>query len=475
MKRCLAVPVVLLGGLNAPVPPARATAFHEKLAAQVAALKAQVEAQSREIAQLRTDQEGAWLNQRRSEEIKALVRAVLSDADTRASLTAGGPSAGSNRKHFFLASADGSFLMNIGGLVQVRYVANFRATAAHSASLDNESGFEMRRIKIAFGGHVSDPRILYKVQLTVDRATQVVGLDDVWLGYRLADGLMVFGGEFQDRFSQEGSMSGGRTQTADRSAVDAMFANNDDYVQGIGLDWRPLEALRIGATYNDGMKSGNFSTTATNLTWNSTAAEYAVSGRVDVKLAGDFRNSADVEAWTGIDSPQVFVGGGIHYEHAKAGNAAPPEPAFIPAIPYGELTIWTADALLKYRGLGLMATGFGLYTGGSTGAEPTSNYAATVQGGYFVIPDVLEPFVRYEYIHPDPILSGAHDLHLVTAGANWFLHGHHAKFTVDVVWALNNINSASVLGTSLSSIGLLMDDPGATDQVALRAQFQLLF
>src|SRR6185369_9919421 len=88
---------------------------------QLDALKNRVEAQDQEIRELRKTQGDDWMNQRRAEEVKALVREVLSDADTRASLTAKSVSAGHDKGGFFLASEDGKFRLNIGGQLQLRY------------------------------------------------------------------------------------------------------------------------------------------------------------------------------------------------------------------------------------------------------------------------------------------------------------------------------------------------------------------
>ncbi len=443
----------------------------QQMAAEIQSLKAQV-------AQLRADQGDHWLNQRRAEEVKTLVRQVLSDADTRASLASNGMTAGYNGQNFFLASDDDSFLMNISGQMQIRYIANFRSNDQPSpnvGSVENESGFEIRRAKVFFDGHIGDPRIIYKVAFVLDRKSDYFYAEDAWVGYKVTDGLTVTAGQFQDRFAREAWMSSKMSQTVDRSAVDNIFANNDNWVQGVALDWNATDFLHLGGSINDGIGSGgnpNVPGSSNSFNFNSDHVEYGLSGRADVKLAGDYKNESDVEAWSNIDGLQAFVGGGLHYEHAMPGN-----PGTVYAIPggYDALTIWTADALLKYQGLGVMATGFGLYTNGATSAGSSSNYGATVQAGYMVIPDVLEPFARYEYIAPDHGIPGTNDIHIVTAGFNWFLHKHAAKFTLDAVCVLNNLNSASVLGTGLDGIGLLTDDPGKTDQVALRAQFQLLF
>ena len=67
-------------------------------------VQAALKALKAEVAAMRSANSESWLNERRAEEVKALVREVLADAETRASLAEGGMSAGHNGKAFYLAS-----------------------------------------------------------------------------------------------------------------------------------------------------------------------------------------------------------------------------------------------------------------------------------------------------------------------------------------------------------------------------------
>ncbi len=117
---------------------------------------AQVQAQ---LSQFRQDQSENWLSERRAEEVKSLIHEVLSDADTRATLLQDSMTAGHDGRRFFLASADGSFRMNINGQLQFRYIYNNRndATSGAVAGKDDTMGFQFRRSKLTFSGHIGDP------------------------------------------------------------------------------------------------------------------------------------------------------------------------------------------------------------------------------------------------------------------------------------------------------------------------------
>src|SRR5690606_11387236 len=96
------------------------------MAATTPDLRSEVAALPARLAELEGRQSESWLNERRAEEVKGLVREVLADADTRASLMESGLTAGHNGQNFYISSEDGSFLIKPYGQIQVRHNANFR-------------------------------------------------------------------------------------------------------------------------------------------------------------------------------------------------------------------------------------------------------------------------------------------------------------------------------------------------------------
>jgi hypothetical protein len=92
-------------------------------------LRQEIQALRAEVSAMRSQADDSWLNERRAEEVKTLIHDVLADADTRASLAGDGMTAGHNG-HFFLASADGGFLLNVGGQIQFRYIATVTPSRA---------------------------------------------------------------------------------------------------------------------------------------------------------------------------------------------------------------------------------------------------------------------------------------------------------------------------------------------------------
>jgi hypothetical protein len=492
-----------------------ADASNDNLKAEVAALR----------AELNTMKSGSsWMNDARRDEVKALVKEVLSDADTRASLQGTGATAGYN-KGFFIASEDGKFLLQLGGRIQARYVANVRQSQPGGAnsppqSHDIENGFEMRRVQLWFKGNIGSPKIGYFVRLAANSNTNAVGVDYAYLNYKWSDNLTFTGGRFKAAFSREELVSSGAQMAVERSAVNEAF--NVGFTEGIEAAYT-TNLVRVSAGVNDGARSGeiggqpavtngvpggNFAFLpggAGNSFFNDTT-NYALTGRVDVKLLGDWASWNEFAAWSGQER-SLFTGAGVHFQDSRINQNAwsGVDPAGGASGRNYDFLMWTTDIGYKANGLSLFASanGHNGLSGGSpqstalttTGGQ-FSDYGFLVQAGYMVIPDVIEPFIRYEYItfdrsrNEDPAVTGAgspndgsaHDVNIITAGYNWYFKKNDAKFSLDVVWAIDTVSAGAIGGTTggtFAGAGLLPDgiagNNNGENQVAIRAQFQLQF
>jgi len=491
--------VGLAGVARADVPSAE-----RDVRAKVAALETQ-------LAEMKAAQNSAWLNERRAEEVKTLIRDVLSDADTRASLLETGASAGHNGEHFFLASDDGGFLLEIMGGIQMRYVAGFQDRGFEgddpntgdpvvSGIADaNEFGLEFPRVKVRFAGHIADPRLGYAIELFIDGANNNVTSDEIIISYEVMDGVTAWIGEDKAPFLREELTLPYNSLAVDRSYMNEVFTMG--VVQGVGLkiDGETVFdlPLKISAMINDGARSGDGGTAVNPLTqgvgfagssvdpdtgdefnigrstsklFNEDATDFAVSVRVDVKIAGEWGQMDDFSAWEGEDFA-AFIGAAIHWEAGETGDS----------FNNNNFFTWTLDGSIETNGLGLYAAIVGQSTDNDgtvfdpvafapASASDHDLWGAVIQGGYMIPNCSLEPFVRYEYIDFDNALGSTIDeANIVTFGANYYLDGHNAKVTVDVVWALDPLPLSS------SQLSILADDHDSNDQIVLRAQLQLLF
>jgi len=437
---------------------------------------------------VRASQNETWLNERRAQEVKSLVREVLADADMRASMVEGGSTAGHNGKNFFLANEDGSFLMNVSGQIQGRYVATFRRD---SGADDGETGFVVRRAKVAFAGHIADPRIKYAIQLAVDPGSDIAIADKIVMSYDLTDNITIWAGEDKGPFLREELTNSNAQLAVERSYVNEIFTL--DKVQGIGAIWEPTDSVKIHGMWNDGMRSGEsgggsnaftqamaFDAQTIATTQEGTVTkdfdgdrtDFAMTTRIDIRLMGDWNQMSDFTSWSG-EEMALFVGGAFHWEVGETHDGA-----F-----NNDFYSWTIDASYENQGWSAFVAGVGQHTdqedtailGGATNFD---QFGAIAQVAYNMDTGngrSIEPFFRYEYIDFDSAITtttfaGGNDVaHIITGGFNWYFAKHAAKFTADVVYALDP------LPIGQSGLGLLSDANNEDGQVALRGQFQLLF
>jgi hypothetical protein len=464
------------------------------------ALLQKIERLEAQVTELQGQKDGTWLNERRQEEVKALIRDVLDDADTRASLAGEGMTAGHDGKNFFLSSEDGGFSMSISGGIQIRYVYNNRddevvdptdpdGTEDFTSIDENEAGFEVRRTKLRFSGHIASPKLGYVVQLAVDRSTNNVAADEIYITYKVADGITLWTGERKAPFLREELIAPWHQLAVDRSLVNELFTAG--YVQGIGAEFELSDMFRASVAITDGVRSAEAGSTfaghfgfATDedgevivdddgnpVTFERSIGkgfaddqtDFAITARLDVKVAGGSWDQWGMMSSQGADTT-VFVGGAIHWELGETGDSNPNTNFFA----------WTIDASITTGPLTAFAAVVGLHTDNDiSGVDEFDLYGIVLQAG-FKVTEQIEPFVRYEYIDLDDLQED--DINLITFGANYYLNGDNAKITLDLVWALDPLSSTVAGAADLGSLGLLPDDGSdADDQFALRIQLQLLF
>ncbi len=191
-------------------------------------LRAELKSMRADVADLRRQQDENWMNERRAEEIKGLIHEVLADAETRATLVSDGVYAGAQGGKFFLASGDGSFRMEFGGQLQMRYVVNVDGNnGSAGASTSDDSGFQFRRVKFKIKGHVYD-NFIYQVSLQGDTDSAVDGfdMDESYLGYKFGGqwkGTKIRGGYMKLPFMFEELTSSSRQLAVEHSSFNEFF------------------------------------------------------------------------------------------------------------------------------------------------------------------------------------------------------------------------------------------------------------
>lgn len=410
---------------------------------------------------------------------KAVDDAVRQAGRSTQFLAPAGFTAGVENDHFVIRSEDGNFLLNPNAQFQFRYVSDWRRESKNGVaeSDDNQSGFEVRRLKFSLDGNVFTKNLTYKLQWNTGRTNGQLVLDEGYVRYKFDDvPLAVRGGTFANTFEHETEISSKRQLGVERSLAHEILASGaiggENYVQGVELiyDAGDSSPLRGWVGYTDGFNSRN---TAFSDAGPGSAAlgivtsGGAVHGRVEYKFAGDWKNYEDFTALK-TKTDLLVIGGGADVEFAD--NLT----AYLHTVDVQ----WESAAV---RGLAAYAGYYGVLRDFRTVAAGIENnpydWGLVAQVSY-LLDDQWEVFGRYSYVGLDsgaPTGTGtlgaaariSDQLHEITVGANYYLKGHSAKFTVDAVYLPNG----SPL--DLSSDGILAE-PNDQSQFLIRAQFQLL-
>lgn len=423
---------------------------------EVAELRSQVAEMRQEIDALRTQNGETWLTEQRAKEVRALVQDVLNDADTRASLADSGMTAGWDNG-FFLGSADGKFKLKIAGQLQFRFVYNHQQD---SPTDDNRHGFETRRAKVFFSGHVFDPTWEYYLEIQNNRNTGNMELgEDAWVQKDLGSGFAVRFGQYKPRYLREETISSRRLETVERSLVNSQFTTGT--AQGVQLSYKQ-DRWRAFGSYIDGRNSGN-------TPWDAEDTDYAFTVRAEGIPFGDWADVDDDVPFPGTKT-SLLLGGGVFFqgaEHGTGNNLPPPDFNNNEVRQFGA----TVDATLKFDRFSIV--GAFIYAHPTTKVPGGSDveldqYAFVVRGGFFVTDDI-ELYATYQYGDLDT--SGVSDLSVVTLGVGKFFNKHALKWQTDIGYGINPVNAP----WAQASAGWRPDAPGEDGQIVVRSQFQLLF
>lgn len=430
------------------------------------------------------------------DEVRGMVSEMLSDAETRSSLLQGGGMVGYD-KGFMVGSADGNWKLKFNGLIQFRYIANFRDDTEVAGVNDDDfnNGFQLRKARVVLSGNAVNPNLTYKIAFETGTGQQGTGTvidpdgtpdngdeftinagnggwvaNDVMFAYNMGDGWKVRGGQYKVGFLREELLSEANTISVERGVMNAFF--NQGRSQAVGVcfennDWR------FCADFSDGLNSAN-----TDFT-NAAESEYAMTARGEWKWAGSWDQLADYTSKPG-DANAGSVGAAATWQTATQ-----------PAGPTDASSMWgvTVDAQWEGNGLGLF--GAFVYTAieTGTGTSDANHMGGTFQANYRWN-ETSEVFAKWDGIFLDTDDAGVstatdEDCHFLTFGYNHYFAGNNAKLTVDCIYAFNdaaNLSSATSTngsqaghpGSGLSTNnGLLGSSDGG--EFALRGQFQLAF
>ena len=485
-----------------------------------------------EVQVLRGEEQADWLTEERSTEIRSLVNDVLADSANRTSLQESAAMAGwSSDLGFYLRSADNRFLLQVGGLLQARYMWSTTSSAGYTNAgpqgnpvrLPNDSyGFDLPHSRLVFKGHVFEPGIRYFIRTefapigTKVPVGQAVNNIDSFGGLNLLDAYVAFDldnqwsvrfGQFKLPFSRERLVSVQNLLAADRSSVDQLMGVGRSQgielsMQGNDLSW--AFAFSDGGT--DNLLAGNSNnsryypagTDPINSPYWDQQATFAFTTRLEYKLSGDWSEFSEMTSPIGEQSG-ILLGLAGHYQMASAPSDLPTASTQPPSYRGGGNNEWinvTADASFNFGGASLFAAvyysntetkwsqadGGNFNTAKQLVSGTTNLLGLMLQGSMYVAPK-WEVFARYQYIDPitQPTLNALASsgnigapkfspLNIATLGANWYIDGQDLRWSFQLGYSLNEVTEISA--TNDNGFRPLS---GATNEFVIMTQFQMQF
>ena len=490
---------------------------------EIAELRARMQQMERrheaELAAIRLEYGDQWLTEHRAEEIRELVRDVLSDAESRASLKGQAATAGWDQ-HFFLASEDGKFKMQFRAQIQARWALGNQnmGTAAGAAtgspsqptSSDQTWGFEFRRMKLDFSGYIIDPSWTYELQPIWNRFQDVAAtngsLENVFVQKDLGSGLKVRVGQYKVPFNREEFVSSTVQTVIERSLASEMLTPK--FSQGLMADWQS-EHVRLRGFFGDALRANGSGVRVTGAGLNQGTAgalanytggfnqpigtnpvNYALSVRGDWRIAGTWSQFKDMMV-TPDEDFGVLLGGAFMAQSLRQVTAPT---AANPVNPMKSMVGATADLTFEFPGASIFAAGIyrrvnllnSMATREGSVNDGMDQWSAVVQAGYFVLSD-LELYGRYEWGNSDsdqyrtaPGTTNANgeSLSILTVGLNWFPAGsknRSLKWSTDIGFGFTPIVDWANSGADWQVDYTATGGSGNSGQVVIRTQMQLLF
>jgi len=400
-----------------------------------------------------------------ADEVRAIVAEMLSDAETRSSLLQGGGSAGWD-DGFFIESGDGSFRLNIGALIQFRYVANFRDDDAVGMEDDFDGDFQSRYTKLKFYGDLYDDWF-YKIQGDFSRAGGGFGLEDAYGGYKFENGGKFIFGQMKAPFSREELVDEGHQLLIESSLANQYFTAGR--TQGVAYAW-DSDSFRGTVAFTDGARQAGSDLGSTGVG----QSDFSITARGEFLLQGSWDQFEDFTSPQGSESG-FMIGAAGHFQTGPGDVVGSESDIFAATIDASyEADGWNLFGAFYYSDVDI------------DGGFNASDFGVVFQGGVYVTENT-EIYARYSHVFLDDAYNvnamglatgvnptGEDENAEFALGVNHYIHGHNAKFSLDFVYYLDEATAglAGTLGND-TAIGRLGDNDDG--EVAIRAQMQLMF
>lgn len=372
------------------------------------------------------------------------------------------------------------FELKVNGWTQLRYHGFARDTtswtdnAGVTRPVQNRSAFDVERARLVFSGYAVDPRLTYFVQMDGDTdGGHAVDFFDYFWSWEFSDSFSLQMGKRKVPGSRQWLISARRTRLVDRPMADDFFRPDRTVgIFGVGT---------IGETGHYEVMVGNayFSANRPNAATDNQFT-YAVTNYFDPW--GDFGGQLVDYRYTEtplirlghsfVYSPQQGILDGVPLDEAdfvrlSDGTRLTQTGALAPGVTVTsfDIFLYELDAAWKWRGWSVDAEVFlrWIQQIESTGPVPNSQlfqHGFYVEGGKFLIPEVLDVNARYSQVAGEFGTATEY-----AAGLNWYpLH----KATMKVTFDVTQLNGSPLQKTASD---ILVGDRGTLFRLQFQAEF----
>ncbi len=373
-------------------------------------------------------------------EVRQVVRDLMDDAGFREQLYPDLQQAGYD-KGFYIKSADEAFLLNVNGLIRVRWTGQNRQSdnprQAGRQRQDDINGFEVEELRLILTGHIHTPRLTYKLQVDGDTDNANGWRTwDAYATYAFADEVKLTAGLLKIPFGRQRLVSKSNLQFINRSLPNEIF----NLIRSINaiLHGTLVKRLSYAVAVTNGIDNPHDSPSREQLDTN-----FAYAARLVAHiLGGPIRTESDL-AYS--KDPQLEAGFSFAYQDDN-GDRRPNVPYSIPDrirrgrglggnamadLTGADLSQFGADAAFRYRGFSATAEYWLRAIDGDsafsdwerlTGRNDTTHQqGGYVQAGYFIIPKKLELAARLGGVWD----NDGDDVWEYTFGVNYFPWGSY--------------------------------------------------
>lgn len=485
-----------------------------------------------QVVELKAQAGEQWLTEERAAEVRELVKDVLADSTTRTSLQSNGATAGWDNG-FFLASADNRFRMEVGGLIQTRWIwSSQRSPYTQPPELfgtmnwdqvENRTGFDLQNVELWAQGHVISPDIQYMVKALVSQNQDIgihvtgfsaspspsqsitggsasggIQLLDAWVRVNLTEDWSVRVGQFRAPFGREFLVLEQYQLAVDRSLVSLHYGMG--YTQGVELEWLTNEArwrfsINDGGTDSIAAPAQVVGSQPLNSPWDAQTDMFGVTTRFDWKGSGSWSQFDQFTSPDGAESGWLW-GVAVNAQGTEPNESLPLSAGF--GTTTSDTNTWigvTTDFTMQFGGASLFASAYYNYVQSNAayfirdvGAQQYFNLGNvnalgfTLQASAYLAPK-WEVFARYEYMHTTASLSGTSDNLHALVDSYLFQQHHMDLITLGFNYYIDgqDVKFTADFGYGLTPIYPSYAVPqtgwrvSASDEFVLRAQMQLLF